>query len=339
MCACVSVLVAAGGLQSFVLRTAVENCCPDVGKVLGEAVELGRDLLGQLVGVADADSKRLVLLQIFGASELLKGGDDKDGSLAHTSLGLAQNIKAQHGAGNALVLDSRRVLESTVGDGAQDLGLEHEVLEASIVDVGVVSLGCFGLLLLFFFRIRLVKVGKFGLRHGEEGWLVGGVFREEKEMERVLEYSKMEDRVTKKTKKNDKRTISNDYTAPKAGMGVRLKHRETLNINLVPTLSAGPETLVNNANASVSAKAKANRQSQSPKPTPKPKPKPKPKPMPKPKPTNANRHAPITNAHKQTTTHFEQKGQHLAQAANDSFNSPVYASSPMLCAIIFRDFC
>ena len=156
------------------LRTTVESCRADVGKVLRETLELGVDLVRKLVGVANADCQRLVLhgrTLVFGqGGELLEGGDDKDSGLAHTSLGLAQHIQSKDGAGDALVLDSGRVLESTVRDGTQELGLEHEVLKASIVDVGVVALGC-GLLLLLCLLVLgllLAVVGELcvGGRHG-----------------------------------------------------------------------------------------------------------------------------------------------------------------------------
>lgn len=37
--------------------------------------------------------------------DLLEGGQDKDGSLAHPGLGLAEDVHAQHRLRDALVLD------------------------------------------------------------------------------------------------------------------------------------------------------------------------------------------------------------------------------------------
>ena len=42
--------------------------------------------------------------------------------------------------GNALVLDLARMLESTIHDGSQDLGLEQEISETAAVNGDVVSL-------------------------------------------------------------------------------------------------------------------------------------------------------------------------------------------------------
>ena len=87
---------------------------------------------------------------------LLQDCDDKHRRLAHAGLGLAQHILAQDGLGDALVLHCaggysvlvrrakhlrdnnavlrpltfRRVLKAAVLDGAQELGLQEEVLEA-----------------------------------------------------------------------------------------------------------------------------------------------------------------------------------------------------------------
>ena len=40
--------------------------------------------------------------------DLLEGGEDEDGSLSHAGLGLAENVHAQDGLGDALVLNWKR---------------------------------------------------------------------------------------------------------------------------------------------------------------------------------------------------------------------------------------
>jgi len=75
--------------------------------------------------------------------QLLKGGNNKNGSLAHTALGLAEDITAQNGLRNALLLHFRRMLKTALGDGTQKLGLQKEVTEDSGLgtSVGALVLG------------------------------------------------------------------------------------------------------------------------------------------------------------------------------------------------------
>ena len=72
--------------------------------------------------------------------ELMERREDEDGRLAHAALGLADDVHAQDGLGDALVLDLRGVLEAAVDDRAEALGLEDEVAEARRVDPDVVAL-------------------------------------------------------------------------------------------------------------------------------------------------------------------------------------------------------
>ena len=58
-------------------------------------------LVRQLPGVADDDGADLAVDRL----QLLQHGQDKDGGLAHARLGLAQDVHAQDGLGDALVLD------------------------------------------------------------------------------------------------------------------------------------------------------------------------------------------------------------------------------------------
>jgi len=60
-------------------------------------------LVGQLAGVAQHDGRHLALLGI----QLLQHGQHEDRGLAHAGLGLAQDVHAQDGMGDALMLDCR----------------------------------------------------------------------------------------------------------------------------------------------------------------------------------------------------------------------------------------
>mmetsp|Transcript_67655 Transcript_67655/g.209187 ORF Transcript_67655/g.209187 Transcript_67655/m.209187 type:complete len:267 (+) Transcript_67655:509-1309(+) len=115
---------------------AVHDARLHVLEVLGKAVELVLDLVGQLPRVADDQRPDGLLRGI----QLLQTGEHEDGRLAHAGLGLAKHVRAQNGLRDALVLDLRRVLETAIYDGSQQLGLEEEVAETRGVDGGVAAL-------------------------------------------------------------------------------------------------------------------------------------------------------------------------------------------------------
>ncbi|GIX64986.1 membrane transporter protein, putative [Babesia caballi] len=137
-------------------NAAVDDLAAHAGHVLGETVELVLDLVRELAGVADAEAgdavagrrdglaagvtldaagERAVLLHI----QLLEDRQDEHRCLAHTGLGLAQDVHAGDGVRNGLVLHLGGVLEAGVPDGAQDLGLQEEVAEPAGVDGHVTS--------------------------------------------------------------------------------------------------------------------------------------------------------------------------------------------------------
>merc|ERR1719217_969463 len=114
-------------------HSAVEDLDLHVGQVAAEALKLVVDLEGQLARVAQHDGADLPLLGL----ELVQRREHEDGRLAHTGLGLADDVHAQDGLRDALVLHLGRVLEAAVDNRAQQLGLEQEVAEARRVDAGV----------------------------------------------------------------------------------------------------------------------------------------------------------------------------------------------------------
>ena len=69
----------------------------------------------------------------------MQGGEDKDGGLAHTGLGLADDVEAEHCLRDALVLHLGRVFKAAVDDGAEKLGLEHKVAKVARVDADIVA--------------------------------------------------------------------------------------------------------------------------------------------------------------------------------------------------------
>jgi len=120
--------------------TAIEDGGLDLGKVLGEAFVLVGDLEGKLPSVANDQDGNLVLTGGEGAGvELVQSGQDEDGRLTHTGLGLANDVHAEDGLGDALVLDLGGVLETAIDDGAEAFGLEDEILEAGGMDAYIVT--------------------------------------------------------------------------------------------------------------------------------------------------------------------------------------------------------
>lgn len=94
-------LVAENILISLQGRTAIEDLRTNLGQVLAEAGILVLDLESQLTSVAENNNGDLA----GDGLDLLERSEDEDGSLTHTRLGLAQNIHAQDGLGNTLLLD------------------------------------------------------------------------------------------------------------------------------------------------------------------------------------------------------------------------------------------
>mmetsp|Transcript_31500 Transcript_31500/g.92397 ORF Transcript_31500/g.92397 Transcript_31500/m.92397 type:complete len:207 (-) Transcript_31500:60-680(-) len=120
--------------------TAVEDGGLDLGKVLGETLVLVGDLEGKLASVAKDQDGNLVLTGGEGAGvKLVQSGQDEDGRLTHTGLGLANDVHAEDGLGDALVLDLGGMLETAIDDGAEAFGLEDEILETGGMDTYIVT--------------------------------------------------------------------------------------------------------------------------------------------------------------------------------------------------------
>lgn len=94
-------LVAENVLISLDGGTTIEDLRANFGQVLAEAGVLVLDLEGQLAGVAEDNNRDLTRDSL----DLLERGEDKDGSLTHTRLSLAENIHSEDGLGDALLLD------------------------------------------------------------------------------------------------------------------------------------------------------------------------------------------------------------------------------------------
>jgi hypothetical protein len=83
---------------------AVEDASLDVGHVLAESVVLVADLESQLTSMAHNQDRALSGDRL----DLLEGGENKDSRLAETRLGLADDVAAEHGLGNACLLNCSR---------------------------------------------------------------------------------------------------------------------------------------------------------------------------------------------------------------------------------------
>jgi hypothetical protein len=86
-------------------NTSVKDSRLDIRQVLGETFILVRNLKGQLTSVTN-DQDRHFILAVWegGRVELMKGRQNKDSGLAHTRLGLADDIHSQDSLWDALVL-------------------------------------------------------------------------------------------------------------------------------------------------------------------------------------------------------------------------------------------
>lgn len=84
---------------------------PDVLHISSEALILVADLESQLTGVAHHNDGDLSINRF----KLLEGGDDKDSGFAHARLGLADNVHAEDGLRNALVLHCIEIINKKKG--------------------------------------------------------------------------------------------------------------------------------------------------------------------------------------------------------------------------------
>ena len=141
-----------GALQQLFLLLeglATQNTLrPYVRDEFGETGEFALNLVGELSSVGeDQDTGRLGAL-----ADAVEGGEDEDGSLAHTRDGLAKDVDAHDSLGDALLLHVTRVLETAINDRLLELGSQNHVLEGRGVDtddvcggLGGSSCGCGGL--------------------------------------------------------------------------------------------------------------------------------------------------------------------------------------------------
>lgn len=120
-------------LVSFDRDTTIDGLSLNVVSVLAETFELLLDLMGELASMAEHQRTDGVGVLL----ESIQHRDAEDGSLAHTGLGLAQQIVTQQSVGNALLLHFGRVFKSGVSNSAVQFGQQQKVLEPGGVDTGV----------------------------------------------------------------------------------------------------------------------------------------------------------------------------------------------------------
>ena len=96
-------------LEGLAAQNALRS---NVGDEFGETGEFALNLVGELSSVGkDEDTGRLGAL-----TDAVKRGEDEDGSLAHTRDGLAKDVDAHDGLGDALLLHVTRMLETAIND-------------------------------------------------------------------------------------------------------------------------------------------------------------------------------------------------------------------------------
>jgi len=120
------------GADVLVLRdTTEEDGGGAVREVLVEALEFAFDLVSKFAGVDDDDGLDGGLFTSLRGGDLFEESEDEDGGLTHTSLGLGEDVTTEHSLRENLVLDFRGLFETVVVDGAEEIGLEAEVLETT----------------------------------------------------------------------------------------------------------------------------------------------------------------------------------------------------------------
>ena len=115
--------------------STVKDSRLDRRKILAETLVLVGNLKGQLTSVTKYQDGDLFFFDI----DLLKGGQDKDGSLSHTGLGLTDNISSKNSLRDGLVLNFTWVLKTSINDGSQKLWLQQEILETRGMNTDVVA--------------------------------------------------------------------------------------------------------------------------------------------------------------------------------------------------------
>mmetsp|Transcript_27599 Transcript_27599/g.60356 ORF Transcript_27599/g.60356 Transcript_27599/m.60356 type:complete len:260 (+) Transcript_27599:659-1438(+) len=148
-------------------HTAIDYATSQVTEVLSKSVELVFDLVGQLSSVADDEN----LNSLLSGFHPLQTGEDKDSSLAHARLRLAQDVRAEDSLRYTFVLYFRGVLEATVHNRSEQLWLQQEVAEATSMDgtgaalLGLAILGRLFLLALSRLILALLEIGEILLCH------------------------------------------------------------------------------------------------------------------------------------------------------------------------------
>lgn len=85
-------------------RSSVKHTSPQVGHELRESSVFVLDLVGEFSSVAEDDDRHLAV----DGFDLLKRGEDEDGRLSHSRLGLAEDIHAEDRLGDTLLLNCRK---------------------------------------------------------------------------------------------------------------------------------------------------------------------------------------------------------------------------------------
>ena len=113
--------------------SSINNFSAEVLEELGEAQDLILDLVGQFASVAK--DHRAARLGFFRHG--LENRQNEHGSLAHTRHSLAQDVMAEHGDGDAALLNIRGMLKAAILDCLKDLTFQKHILEGGRVDTSV----------------------------------------------------------------------------------------------------------------------------------------------------------------------------------------------------------
>lgn len=108
--------------------SSVEDTDLDVWHVVTESLILVADLVSQLASVAHDEDRGFARDDL----DLLKGGEDEDGSLTETGFGLTENIGSEDSLGNANLLDCRETEPKLDKVSPKDVQVEVQEIAASV---------------------------------------------------------------------------------------------------------------------------------------------------------------------------------------------------------------
>jgi hypothetical protein len=117
------------------LDSPKEDFRSDVWQMFGEPFHFFFDLVSEFSDVTENQCR--TRLWVF--FKLLQNRNEKHCGLSHTGYGLAEDVSADDGLGDALLLHLRRMLKPTVHNSSVQLIFKQEIFEACSMNTGITT--------------------------------------------------------------------------------------------------------------------------------------------------------------------------------------------------------